>query len=108
MIVRQPNQHVTFRPQPIELALGVLAGGAPELGVTVPAEMADAGRDRRPQQDVGNAEIRRVLSLPDVKEKLTAQGAEAMGNTSEQFAEQIRRDLARWTKVAKEANVRID
>lgn len=55
-----------------------------------------------------NAEIRRVLSLPDVREKLTAQGAEPMGNTPEQFAEQIRRDLARWTKVAKEANVRID
>ncbi|MGQ0752657.1 MAG: tripartite tricarboxylate transporter substrate-binding protein, partial [Betaproteobacteria bacterium] len=55
-----------------------------------------------------NAEIRRVLSLPDVREKLAAQGAEPLGNTPGQFAEQIRRDLARWTKVAKEANVRID
>ncbi len=55
-----------------------------------------------------NGEINRVLALPDVKQNLDAQGAEALGNTPEEFAEQIRRDLARWTKVAREANVKID
>jgi tripartite-type tricarboxylate transporter receptor subunit TctC len=52
-----------------------------------------------------NAEIQRVLALPDVKQRLTKEGAEPMGNTPEQFAEQVRRDLAHWTRVAKEANV---
>ena len=55
-----------------------------------------------------NAEIQRVLALPDVKKNLDLQGAEPMGNTPEQFAEHIRKDLARWTKVAREANVKLD
>lgn len=55
-----------------------------------------------------NAEILRVLALPDVKQRLAAEGAEPMGDTPERFAEQIRKDLARWTKVAREANVKVE
>lgn len=55
-----------------------------------------------------NAEILRVLALPEVRQRLAAEGAEPMGGSPEQFAEQIRRDLARWTRVAKEANIKIE
>jgi len=54
-----------------------------------------------------NAEILRVLALPDVKQRLAAEGAEPMGGSPEQFAEQIRKDLARWSRVAREANVKV-
>lgn len=55
-----------------------------------------------------NAEMQRVLAMPDVKERLATEGAEAMGNTPEQFADQIRKDLARYAKVAAAAGVKIE
>ena len=55
-----------------------------------------------------NTEMQRVLALTDVKQNLAAQGAEPMGNSPEQFAEQIQKDLARWSKVAREANLKLD
>ncbi len=53
-----------------------------------------------------HGEIVRVLALPDVKQRLAAEGAVGIGNTPEQFADQIRKDMARWAKVAKAANVK--
>jgi tripartite-type tricarboxylate transporter receptor subunit TctC len=55
-----------------------------------------------------NAEIQRVLALPDVKQRLALEGAEAMGNTPEQFEAQIRRDILHWTNVAKDAKVSLE
>ena len=55
-----------------------------------------------------HGEVVRVLALPDVKQRLAAEGAVAIGNTPEQFAEQIRKDIARWAKVARDANVKAE
>jgi tripartite-type tricarboxylate transporter receptor subunit TctC len=54
-----------------------------------------------------SSEISRILLLADVRQRLAAEGAEPIGNTPEQFAEQIRRDLARWAKIARDARVRV-
>ena len=53
-----------------------------------------------------HAEIVRVLALADVKQRLAAEGAVGIGNTPDEFAAQIRADMARWAKVAKAANVK--
>ncbi len=53
-----------------------------------------------------HAEIVRVLALPDMKQRLASEGAVGIGNTPEQFAEQIGKDMVRWAKVAKDANVK--
>jgi tripartite-type tricarboxylate transporter receptor subunit TctC len=53
-----------------------------------------------------HAEIVRVLALADVKQRLAAEGAVGIGNTPDEFAAQIRTDMARWAKVAKAANVK--
>ena len=55
-----------------------------------------------------SAEVRRVLELPDVKERLLAQGGVAGGSTPEQLAGSIRVELAKWGKVARAANIRIE
>lgn len=55
-----------------------------------------------------NAEIQRVLALPDVKQRLAMEGAEAMGNTPEQFEAQIRRGILHGTKVARHAKVSLE
>lgn len=52
-----------------------------------------------------HAETVRMLKLPDVRQKLATEGAEAIGNSPEEFAAQIRRDMARWAKVAREAKI---
>jgi tripartite-type tricarboxylate transporter receptor subunit TctC len=52
-----------------------------------------------------HAETVRMLALPDIKQKLATEGAEAIGNTPEEFAAQIQRDMARWAKVARDAKI---
>jgi tripartite-type tricarboxylate transporter receptor subunit TctC len=55
-----------------------------------------------------NAEIVKALKTPDMRERLSQQGAEPVGNTPEEFAAVIKRDLAKWAKVVKDANIRLD
>ncbi|MFO0003854.1 MAG: hypothetical protein ACK559_22265 [bacterium] len=53
-------------------------------------------------------EIDRLLRLPELRDALRAQGAEAAGGTPEQFGARITADLARWAKVARESGARAD
>jgi tripartite-type tricarboxylate transporter receptor subunit TctC len=53
-------------------------------------------------------EIAQKLTLPDVKENFARQGAEINSVGPEQFAAYIKADLAKWAKVAKDANIRIE
>lgn len=55
-----------------------------------------------------HVEIVRALALPDVREKIAALGAEAVGNSPTEFAAMQRAEAARWTRLAKEANIRAD
>jgi tripartite-type tricarboxylate transporter receptor subunit TctC len=52
-----------------------------------------------------HAETVRILALPDIKQKLATEGAEAIGNSPDEFAAQIQRDMVRWAKVAREAKI---
>jgi tripartite-type tricarboxylate transporter receptor subunit TctC len=53
-------------------------------------------------------EIAAVLRVEQVSARYAALGIEPVGNAPEQFGEQIRADLARWEKVVKAANVRLE
>lgn len=53
-------------------------------------------------------EIAQILTLPDVKENFARQGAEINFAGPEQFAAYIKADLAKWAKVAKDSNIRIE
>ena len=55
-----------------------------------------------------NAAVQKVLQRPDVREKFAGVGAVTTGGTPEQFTAYIAEDLARWTKVVKDANVKVD
>ncbi len=55
-----------------------------------------------------NADIARVLQLPEVKSNLAGQGIEGVTGTSEALAATIREDHARWGKVIREANIKAD
>lgn len=53
-------------------------------------------------------EIVKLIALPDVKDKLTALGFEAVGNSPDEFAAQIRRELPKWAQVVKAANIKAE
>jgi len=47
-----------------------------------------------------------VLDTPDMKERLFAIGFEPIGNTPEEFAATIKRDIERWTEVGQRAGIK--
>jgi tripartite-type tricarboxylate transporter receptor subunit TctC len=53
-------------------------------------------------------EIVKIVALPDVKEKLAAMGFEAVGNSPDEFAAQIKRELPKWAQVVKAANIKAE
>ena len=53
-------------------------------------------------------EIAKVLRLPDISEKLTAQGLDLVGNTPEAFAGVIQSEIAKWAKVVKASGAKVD
>ena len=55
-----------------------------------------------------NAEVKRILSLPDVQTRLGNVGFEMVGSTPEEFAALIRSDIPKWIKVVKDAGIRAE
>jgi tripartite-type tricarboxylate transporter receptor subunit TctC len=53
-------------------------------------------------------ELAVVLHSPFVKERYAVLGIEPVGNSPEAFGAQVREDLARWEKVVRAANVRVE
>jgi len=69
--------------------------------------MVPAGTPR-PIIDLLNAEVHRILALPDVRERFSGLGAEPMPSTPERFGAVMRADAEKWGKVIREAGVRAE
>ena len=54
------------------------------------------------------ADIAKVLALPDMKQRLNALGFEPIGANGEQFAKYIRDEMAKYAKIIKDAKIRVD
>jgi tripartite-type tricarboxylate transporter receptor subunit TctC len=55
-----------------------------------------------------SAEINRILKLPDVVERLTADGSVPQGSTQQEFAAFIDSEAKRWGQVVKTANIKAE
>jgi tripartite-type tricarboxylate transporter receptor subunit TctC len=55
-----------------------------------------------------NGEIVRILHLPEVKERLAADGSEPVGNTPQEFGAHIASEIAKWRKVVQAAGIKVD
>ncbi|HEV7408410.1 MAG TPA: tripartite tricarboxylate transporter substrate binding protein [Bradyrhizobium sp.] len=53
-------------------------------------------------------ELMRIARLPDVSARLKPLGIESVGNSSEEFANVLASDIARWTDVARAGNIRME
>jgi tripartite-type tricarboxylate transporter receptor subunit TctC len=69
--------------------------------------MAPAGTPR-PIVDKLNAEIRRIVALPEVKGAWGKQGAVAMSMTPEEFARFMREDIDKWARIVKISGAKPD
>lgn len=55
-----------------------------------------------------NAEIVRILKMPDVQEKLAGLGAQIVGSSPDEFAAYLKSEIDKWGKVARASNIRLD
>ena len=54
-----------------------------------------------------NTEIRKATKLPDMKERLASEGFDIADSPPEVFQAVLKRDVAKWTKVVREAKVTV-
>ena len=69
------------------------------FGVLAPAGVP-AGVMTTLQED-----IVRALNAPDLKEQVTAQGADIVGSSQEEFAQRIRTEIPKWKKLVSDAKI---
>jgi tripartite-type tricarboxylate transporter receptor subunit TctC len=55
-----------------------------------------------------NTEIVKILKQPDVKTRFQGLGTEVMGSTPDELGAYVGREMAKWSKTAREAGARVD
>jgi len=72
------------------------------FGVLAPA--------RTPAPVVGrlNQEIVKILHSADIKERMAAQGLEAVGGTPQQYSQHLKEELAKYGRIVKAAGIKLD
>ncbi|HEU0201517.1 MAG TPA: tripartite tricarboxylate transporter substrate binding protein [Burkholderiaceae bacterium] len=55
-----------------------------------------------------SAALQKALTHPATRERLIAQGFEPQTSTTEELAQRIKQDLARWARVVKEAGIKLE
>ena len=87
----------------------------PTIAETYPGFYADAwsglfaprGTPRAVVEKLAN-ETRRILALPDVRERLAGLGAEPVGSTPAEFTAHVQREIAKWAVVVKSSGAKAD
>lgn len=82
--------------------------GIPGFEVVSWSGLAAPAKLPKPIADRLNAEVRRVIAIPDVKSKLEAMGGDPRATTPDEMRELVARQFATWKKLATEANLKIE
>jgi tripartite-type tricarboxylate transporter receptor subunit TctC len=82
--------------------------GFPGFEATTWYGLVGPGKLPTPIAQKMNEDVNKVLAMPDVQEKLETYGAEDGGGTREKFAEFIRTETAKWSKVVKDGNIKVE
>ena len=71
-------------------------------GVAVPAGTP------RPIIDRLNADLRKTMASPEVKEKLASIGGDLTVTSPDEFAAMIKTEIIRWQKLVKDTGLKVD
>ncbi|HEY6992246.1 MAG TPA: tripartite tricarboxylate transporter substrate-binding protein [Xanthobacteraceae bacterium] len=72
------------------------------IGLVAPAAT------RRAIVDLLSRQLALIVAMPDVQQRLTALGFTAVGSTPEEFAAQIKADIEKWSKVVRDAGIKVE
>lgn len=86
----------------------VAEAGVPGYEVTTWLAIFAPAKTPRSIIDKLNADINKILQLPDMKKLMADQGADAGGGPPERLAKHVQSEIAKWGKVVKAANIRIE
>jgi tripartite-type tricarboxylate transporter receptor subunit TctC len=82
--------------------------GLPNFNVLSWNGLAAPAKTPRPIIDKLNAEVNRILAMPDVRKQLASIGGDPAGGTPGQFAKFVDAETLQWGAVVKSANVSLD
>jgi tripartite-type tricarboxylate transporter receptor subunit TctC len=74
---------------------------------TMQAVLVPAGTPQ-PVIDLLYREIKAIVALPDIKERFEVLGLDPVANTPPEFAAQIKVEIAKWGKVIRGANIKME
>jgi tripartite-type tricarboxylate transporter receptor subunit TctC len=74
---------------------------------TMQAVLVPAGTPQ-PVIDLLYREIKAIVALPDIKERFEVLGLDPVANTPQEFAAQIKVEIAKWGKVIRGANIKME
>jgi tripartite-type tricarboxylate transporter receptor subunit TctC len=55
-----------------------------------------------------NREIVKIMEVPDLRARLASEGADPVGNSPDEFTEYIKLEIARWSRIVKQARIQIN
>jgi len=90
------------RITPILIALGFVSGFAAR------EDWPKRGPAKTPQPIIDHGQGTAGAKAPDVKAKLSEQGAEVIGCTPPEFASDIQRETEKWAKVVEASGAKVD
>src|SRR5438094_424756 len=82
--------------------------GVPGYEATIWLGLMAPAATPKPTLERLSAQVREVISAPDVKENWSKQGAVPMGMTPEEFGKFLREDIAKWAKLVKDTGMKVD
>jgi tripartite-type tricarboxylate transporter receptor subunit TctC len=103
LAVTSATRHPTFPEVPTMAEAGI-----PDMEIRLWTGFVAPAKTPAPVVARLQEEVARVMGLPDVRERMTTLGVDARSTTSEEYARIIAADIARWTAVAKAANIKAD
>jgi tripartite-type tricarboxylate transporter receptor subunit TctC len=95
-----PTRHPRLPTVPTTAELGM-----PDLKAIQWVGVFTTAGTPKPIVDRLNAELNRIIRLPDVVAALEKQGVTPAGSTPEEFKELISTEIAQWSEVVREANI---
>jgi tripartite-type tricarboxylate transporter receptor subunit TctC len=103
LAVSSPKRSPAFPDVPTMAESGV-SGQESELIIGVVAPAATP----KPVVDLLQRQIARIVALPEVKERLDALGFAPVASTPEAYAAQVKGDIETWSKVVRDANIKVE